>query len=259
MQKSRLYRNSSVPLYAQLKSLLISKIEQGDFDQGPIPPETKIAKEYNVSRTTVRLAMDALVKDGYITRQRGRGSFVIPIKTRIVGNKFYSLYDDFRASNRVIETKVVDFEIQSVPPRIVQLFGLQDAHDFYIADLLRISDGVPFLISTVYIPCTSKYLIEPGYFEVYGSAINLFEEEFNVKIVGASRSIEAVKSNPYEAELLGIEINNPLLLTKTIIYDEKGDPVYYAKSRYRADHYQYYIPFLPREPIQAALIERDKG
>lgn len=257
MSEKKILKTSAVPLHVQLKYLLIERIEKGYYQDSRLPPEVEIAAQFNLSRTTVRIAMDALVKDGYITRQRGRGSFIISNKTSIVGGSFYSLYDDFRASNRSIETKVISFDIEPAPLNIVQLFALPESHDFYISDLLRITDGSNFLLATVYIPNLPEYTIKPSHFEHYGSAINLLEDEYHKKIVGASRSIEAVKSTPYEADLLDIEVSDPLLLTKTIVYDDKGDPVYFARSRYRADTYQYYIPFLPREPIQSALIERN--
>jgi GntR family transcriptional regulator len=258
MEAMKIQKNSAIPLHVQLKYLLSERIEKGFYEDSRLPPEVEIAAQFNLSRTTVRMAMDALVKDGIITRQRGRGSFIISNKTSILGGSFYSLYDDFRASNRSIDTRVISFAVQTAPINVFQLFNLPDPYKFYVTDLLRITDGYNFLLATVYVPCLPDYTITPALFEQHGSAINLLEEEYHIKIVGASRSIEAVKSTLYEAKLLDVEVDDPLLLTKTIIYDDKGDPVYFAKSRYRADRYQYYIPFLPREPIQSALIERNK-
>lgn len=74
--------------------------------------------------------------------------------------------------------------------------------------------------------------------------------------MGASRSIEAVLCNQHEADLLQIAVGAPLLMTSTTVYNDMGTPVYFAKSKYRSDLYKYYIPFLPREPIQSSLVER---
>ena len=97
MEKVTLKRNSSIPLYSQLSEILIEKINKGTFDDGPMSSEAEIGEQYHVSRTTVRLAMEELVQDGYIARQSGRGTFVIPIKTRILGGSFTSVYDNFQA------------------------------------------------------------------------------------------------------------------------------------------------------------------
>ena len=257
MVKTKLQKHSPIPLYDQLKSILVAEIKKGTFDDGPMPSEAKIGQQYHVSRTTVRLAMDALVKDGYITRQSGRGTFVIPIKNRILGTMFISISDDFQAKGQNFETRVTAFKIQSAPEKIARLFDLPPDHDFYFAELVRISNREPFIIALVYIPFSKTLEITADDFREYGSAINLLEERFGVSIVGASRSLEAVLCNHHEADLLQIEVGAPLLMTNTIVYNDMGNPVYFAKSKYRSDLYQYYIPFLPREPIQSALIERE--
>jgi GntR family transcriptional regulator len=257
MVEAKLQKHSPIPLYDQLKSILATEIKKGTFDDGPMPSEAKIGQRFHVSRTTVRLAMDALVKDGYITRQSGLGTFIIPIKNRILGGTFISIYDDFQAKGRDFETRVTTFETQSAPEKVNRLFDLPSDHDFYFTELVRITNQKPFIIALIYIPFSKTIEITADDFREYGSAINLLEERFGVSIVGASRSLEAVLCNHREADLLEIEVGAPLLMTNTIVYNDKGNAVYFAKAKYRSDLYQYYIPFLPREPIQSALVERE--
>lgn len=257
MIEAKLQKHSPIPLYDQLKSILVTEIKKGTFADGPMPSEAKIGQQYHVSRTTVRLAMDALVKNGYITRQSGRGTFVIPIENRIFGSTFTSIYDDFQAKDRDFETLVTTFETRAAPEKIARLFDLPSDHDFYFTELVRVTNREPFIIALVYIPFSKTLEITADDFIEYGSAINLLEERFGVSIVGASRSLEAVLCNHHEADLLQIEVGAPLLMTDTIVYNDMGTPVYFAKSKYRSDLYQYYIPFLPREPIQSALVERE--
>jgi len=255
MEKVTLKKDSPTPLYSQLSAILKEEINKGTFDDGPMPSEAVIGEQHNVSRTTVRLAMDELVKGGYITRQSGRGTFVIPIKTRILGGTFTSVYDHFQAIGRDFETQIIDFKVQSAPKEVARLFNLRPDLDFYFAELLRITNENPFIIALIYIPVSNKFVITPDDLQKHGSAINLFEDLFGVRIVGASRSLEAVICNQHEADLMNIEEGYPLLMTKTIVYDDRGTPVYYAKAKYRSDLYQYYIPFLPRDPIQSSLVE----
>lgn len=254
MTYARLRRDSSIPLYMQLKAELIARIERSDFDNGPLPSEKVIGDRYNVSRATVRLAMDALVQEGYITRQRGRGSFVIPLKKRIMGGAVRTL-DDL-ASKHNVRTQVHRFENRCPAPSIAQLFDLPDTQEFTVCELVRIVDDEPLAIISVYIPFQPDLRITERDFQEYESVIDLFEERYGYRIIGGSRSLEAVRCTPEEATLLGIEANAPLLMTRTMVNEERGEPVYYAKSRYRSDHYQYYIPFLPRGPLASAVVER---
>ena len=72
-----LSRADDEPLYRQLHELLRARIMAGEFDVGdPIPAESNLMDDYDVSRITVRAALDQLVREGLIDRHRGRGSFV---------------------------------------------------------------------------------------------------------------------------------------------------------------------------------------
>ena len=257
MVKAALDRNSSVPLYSQLNVILKEEINKGTFDDGPMPSEAELGEQFHVSRTTIRLAMEELVKSGFITRQSGRGTFVIPIKTRVLGGTFTSIYDHFQALGRDFDTRIIDFKVQSAPKEVGRIFNLDPDQDFYFAEMLRITNQEPFILALIYIPVSNKFEITPDKLREHGSAINLFEDLYGVRIVGASRSLEAVVCNQHEADLMNIKQGYPLLMTKTIGYDDRGSPVYYANAKYRSGLYQYYIPFLPRDPIQSSLVEID--
>jgi GntR family transcriptional regulator len=255
MDIKRISKNSPIPLYLQLRYLLLTQLERGDFDESGFPAEREIEQKYNVSRTTVRRATDELAKEGYITRQRGKGSFAIPSKTRILGSTFHSVYDDLNDSENELEAHVLGIEKKVLSDDIIKLFNADQPIEFIIVELLRLLNQEPFIIATIYIPSSPDYDITVDDFGQYGSTIYIFEEKLGVKIVGASRSLEAVRCLAEEAPLLKVQTNDPLLMTKTLVFDDQGKPVFYAKSRYRSGRYQYYIPFLSREPTKVPFIE----
>ncbi len=70
-------RNNRLPLYIQLKELIIEKIENGEWKRGEaIPTEMDLQKTLEVSRTTVRQAFTELVFEGILERKLGKGTFV---------------------------------------------------------------------------------------------------------------------------------------------------------------------------------------
>ena len=70
-------RRAHVPLYAQLEAILRRQIGEGMLKPGDVvPTETELGQHYQVSRITVRAALDSLTKDGLLERQPGRGTFV---------------------------------------------------------------------------------------------------------------------------------------------------------------------------------------
>ncbi|HHF09196.1 MAG TPA: GntR family transcriptional regulator, partial [Candidatus Atribacteria bacterium] len=79
----KINRNSVVPLYYQVEENLREMIESGKWKAGDIlPPEKELQAVYQVSRTTIRQALDLLVRKGMLIRIPGRGTFVI--KNKIV-------------------------------------------------------------------------------------------------------------------------------------------------------------------------------
>ena len=73
----RLNRQSFVPLYQQIKDLLLDRMEHGELVAGDlIPSEAKLGAAFEVSRLTVRQALYELRMEGYVTREKGRGTFV---------------------------------------------------------------------------------------------------------------------------------------------------------------------------------------
>jgi DNA-binding GntR family transcriptional regulator len=72
---------NALPKYNQLASILRQKIEDGEWPpRTPIPSERQLEVIYNISRTTIREAIDHLVRQGYLYREHGRGTFVSPQK-----------------------------------------------------------------------------------------------------------------------------------------------------------------------------------
>ena len=81
---AELNRNSFVPLYFQLAEALKKMLETGAWREGArFPSEHEIAREFDVSRTVIRPALDLLVGDGAIVRIRGSGTFVAPPKREL--------------------------------------------------------------------------------------------------------------------------------------------------------------------------------
>jgi len=75
---SKLDPNQVVPLYHQIYLILRERIIEGHYDTKPLPGELVLAEQFNVSRVTMRRALQDLVKEGLVARGRGKGTFVKP-------------------------------------------------------------------------------------------------------------------------------------------------------------------------------------
>src|SRR5690606_24016866 len=88
---------SAVPRYYQLKDILLQKIENGEWlPAQAIPSERELETLYNVSRTTIRKALDILVSKGYLYREHGRGTFVAYPRLQQSLHSLTSFTDDMK-------------------------------------------------------------------------------------------------------------------------------------------------------------------
>ena len=81
--KSKINKNTPVPLYFQLKTLILDEIKSGRYKVGDaIPTEKELSEMFEISRTTVRQAVMELVQEGWLYREKSKGTFVAQPKIR---------------------------------------------------------------------------------------------------------------------------------------------------------------------------------
>ncbi|MFZ3085954.1 MAG: GntR family transcriptional regulator, partial [Candidatus Hydromicrobium sp.] len=109
-KKNVIDHSSPLPYYFQLKELLVKEIKKGRLKPGQqIPSEFKLCEQFKVSRTVVRQAISSLVQNGYLNREKGRGTFVT--KPKITENLFQNLtgsYEDMLTRGIKLVTKVLE-------------------------------------------------------------------------------------------------------------------------------------------------------
>jgi len=82
--------NYQIPLYIQLKNLIIQRIKDGEYLPGEkIPSEREMSSLYHINRMTVKHAINALIDEGYLFRVKNNGTFV----TKKITNKILYLND----------------------------------------------------------------------------------------------------------------------------------------------------------------------
>lgn len=92
----KLNRHSSIPLYAQLREIIVDRIDSGMYKQGEqIPSELQFCKDLDLSRPTVRQAIAELVADGVLEIRKGRGTFVASEPEKLLIPHFNALSFSF--------------------------------------------------------------------------------------------------------------------------------------------------------------------
>ncbi|MBC7263990.1 MAG: GntR family transcriptional regulator [Chloroflexi bacterium] len=235
-------RREPVPLYHQLKEVLLSKIERGELNPNtPIPSEKQLMEAYGLSRTTVRQAISELVAEGYLYRQRGKGTFVSRPKVQHGLRKLTSFSEDMRSRGLRPGSHVLEMRNVVPPKNIAAALELGEGEQALKIVRLRLANGEPMGIQTSYVPLRTGIKIDPEELEGEGSLYALLESRFNILLGEADETLEATVASETEARLLGVKRGSPLLLRERTTFSLDGKPIEFVKALYRADRYRYLV------------------
>lgn len=239
-----LHRDSPIPLYYQLKEIIHHHIVSGEWTAGKrIPSEKELGQEYDVSRTTVRQALEELVHEGLLSRAQGVGTFVSYEKMEHELGRLTSFTEDIRIRGLEPSSRLVSIEIISPPEGITKKLDMQAGEQVLKIVRVRLADGEPVGIHTNYIKNKfDKSLKElKNIFSEESTSFYEFSEANGVPPIDALESIEAVPANEVESKYLNVAEFFPLLLITRTTYSLGKSPLEYCRMVYRADRYRYNI------------------
>lgn len=235
-------KSSPVPIYYQLEEIIKDLIEKGELKPGDsLPAEREYAEQFQISRMTVRQALNELVNDGYLYRVKGKGTFVAERKPKIEQalQGLTSFTEDMRARGMKPGSQLLRFEIIQATSLIANQLGIQEYGPVYEMKRIRLADNEPMALETNYISTNFiKGLTEKI---VNQSLYSYIEKQLNLKIDYASQVIESSVANELEAEYLNILPGAPIMLIQRNTFLKDGTPVEFVKSTYRADRYKFMI------------------
>lgn len=237
---AKLDRSSPVPLYHQLKEILRTQIENGVWKTGElIPNENQLAEDYGLSRGTVREAMDDLVREGMLNRQRGRGTFVASPKLEQGILSLYSVHEYTKQTGHTPSSNIIDFVIENANKKIAEHLSLPLESPIYKLTRVRLVDGEPIMFDRVYIPAgeipnlQEKDLTKTSLYEILAN-------DYGVVLGKAMQTFEPVLIDQYESKLLKVDKGAPALLIERITHRSNGSPIVYSKIIIRGDRCRFF-------------------
>ena len=242
MSSNDIDKDLPIPYHYQLRELLRDEITSGRWEVGErLPSERELCETFNLSRTTIREAIDALVSEGFLRREKGRGTFVAEPK---ITEKWLEAADSFTESmleqGYQIETRVLNISVIPAPYKVSRELRLPSEEPVIVLDRLRIILQEPILLVTSYIPeklCPD--LVREDF--TRNSLYQVLREKYDITIARARRLMEAVAANELEASLLAVRQGAPLLLIESIAYSRDGTPIEYFKARHRGDRTRFEV------------------
>ncbi|NTU78851.1 MAG: GntR family transcriptional regulator [Chloroflexales bacterium] len=235
-------RSSPIPLHYQLKQILLGKIEQNEWQTGDMfPTEQELQNSYQLSRTTVRQTLLDLTAEGWLVRQRGRGTFVTRPKFTHSPEEHYGLTDQLLRQGITPGWKIVAQEWAQPAIEIRAALRLAPEEPAYTICRLRLAGEEPIGYHSAYLPEAIAALIDHRALSE-GESLRYLKQLPQMYNSRAQRTIEAVAASEIETTWLGMEPGAPVLLIERLITTEDGTPLEFLQAHYRGDRFRYQIP-----------------
>jgi len=228
--------DASIPLYYQLYRLLKRFIEVASLRESDrFPSEEMISTLFGVSRPTANRAVQELVDQGWLARERGRGAFVQD--GSFVGlallSEHLSLTEQF-PPDATLETTFIGREVTTSQPQFSEALCLPAEEPLLFIRRLRRVDNKPVMVCDSYLPARRfENLVEASF--VSGSLYATLEKNYGYAIERSERRISAQELLDQQvAELLGVPPFSPVLLfTGLTFVKQQNDPIEYMVAHVR--------------------------
>jgi GntR family transcriptional regulator len=226
-----------VPKYLQLASILEERIARGEYElEDRIPTEDRLCQEYQVSRITVREAVDRLVQKGLVERRQGKGTYVVAGKLRRNIAKVYSFSHDMVHLGLRPSSVVLLQAVERASPDVAAVLRLPEA-DRRVTRIERVrkANGAAILIERTLVPTR----LCPGLERVDLAAGSLYEAltRRHAAPQTAEETYEAIILRPEDARRLGYAGRRPraAFAIQRVTYLADGTPIELTRAVGRGD------------------------
>lgn len=234
-----------MPLYDQIIDSVLEQIHNKSLKEGDmLPTEVELSQQFGVSRPTVRTALLKLVNAGYLTRTKGRGTFVTKPKIIQESTQFIESYNE-EMVNKGLTPKTVVLEFEVIPSNEAISDKLSIPCGDQVIKLTRLryvqpnDEERPVVLTTVYVP----YDFAPNLLNYDFESFSLYEvlSKNNLVITKVVRELEIKMLFGKTARLLEAKDNSPAHFISSTGYNESGSVVEYSESFYPADRNKFII------------------
>jgi GntR family transcriptional regulator len=226
-----------LPKHVQLSAILVETVTR---DLGPgamIPSERELMERYDVSRSTVRKAIETLIADGVLQRAHGKGTFVATprLESRL---HLASFSQDMRRRGLTPSTRLLALDSAVPPPEVARSLRLTPRGRAWRIDRVRLADGTPIALERGWY--AQRPLPDLDREDLTGSLYEIFTRRYGLTIDRAEQTLWAESADADTARLLDTAVHTPLLVFRR--ESAAGDlPLERVVSHYRGDRYQLHM------------------
>lgn len=234
-------KTKPIPLYYQIVEDVKRKIDNREFKPGDrLPTEQWISEYYDVSRVTVRKAIEELIAAGAIYRVRGKGPVVSAPKFNRRLQRLTGLHEELTEAGMVSSSRILDVQRIGADGRIARLMGIPDGETILSFRRLRYNNQVPIADQRIYLNESFCRGFDPAVL-TDRSLYQILEEEYRLQIDFADQTMSVKIPTRKQVEELDIQDKKSLLCMNRTTYLVTGEVIEYTEISYVADRYEFSI------------------
>lgn len=228
-----------IPRHIQINEWLRKQIDTGIFKpQEKLPSENKLAKKFEVSRVTIRRALQSLENEDIIYRCQGLGSFVSDKRTSHNLVKLTDFNEDMATAGIEPSSIVKLFESVNAPDWLTDILQLEKGSKVLQIDRLRLGNGQPVAFDSTWMPIFYGQLLKQN--DLNDSTIyGILERDYDIPVIKGCYRMSAATADNQLSKELHVEKHSPLFLIDRLTYTIGEKPLYYQKRYYRNDKVVY--------------------
>ena len=234
--------------YHRIAEELRARILSGAYAAGRLlPSESELSAEFEVSRVTVRKALELLRDDGLVDSRQGFGWFVAGDTVRQPLARLSTIEEQMRDSGAAHERRVLEFAFEKAPKDVAASLGTQNV---LRVRRVNLADGEPFAIVTVWCPADLGQHLSRA--DVERSP---FYELLDVPLSGATQTIGADAATADEARLLNVPAGSAVLRCLRTTKSVAGKTVLFSRHVFPAHRTEFVVdlPFVDQSIAPSGL------
>ncbi len=246
-----LVRRESAPRYSLVEAHLRERIASGELNPNDrLPNETDMGKQYGVSRSVIRQALDNLERDGFVSRMRAKGTFITRPSLALPAELLSSFAGELKLHGIEAQTKVLAYEQVAADADIAEVFQIDVGILVPYVERLRLASGEVLGWDATWVhPSLTRSLASMDFerdvlFDAYRAAGRVVDS--------VERRVRAVVAMKDLASKLSVRDGAPLLEISRVVRDDAGSILDKQIRLYRGDRFSLALDAPGAEPTPDA-------
>jgi len=227
------------PKYFEISREIIEQIQRGELPVGkPVPSEREIIEHHQVSNTTARKVLHELEKAGWVTRIKGRGTFVRNYAVERAITRIFGFTRNMIEAGRKPSTRLLSLRIRKTGhSQVINGREYSMAAPLCEIERLRLADGIPMMKETRYI--SLKLCPDIQRCNLEQSLYGLFEKEYRIHLTEINQMLSAIMLEGEWLEVFELQKPIPALRVEGVSFCGKNMIVEMEDAVYRGDMYRF--------------------